>query len=327
MGCCALSFPLCGASVRCFPHLNVWAGLPGTQVDIEGQDTHCISSLRRLHRSERPPYASVENVTPDHIRLFEGLGYYRFKAVDQGVLHTAAAAHAPELLGHSGPFGAAAPDALTGTHWQPASTLRSRLPLPGVNAATGDAAWYDLHAALPRRHVRAYLDRRRRRLGGAPAQPPLEVDGAVGPAAAAAVGDDGPPGAAAAAAAAADEAADDQDTGAEAEGVEPSDAPPLSLALAPAGASDGRRAEGGAAVAEAAALGGGPPPTEPPPAADAATQGPPPPVGAADAADGASADGAAGDGSAATAPTPDDGDEPHDGDGAAPGGRRRATSR
>lgn len=261
-------------------------------MDIEGQDTHCISSLRRLHRSERPPYASVENVTPDHIRLFEGLGYFRFKAVDQGVLHTAAAAHAPELLGHSGPFGEAAPDALTGTHWQPASTLQARLPLPGVNAATGDAAWYDLHAGLSRGQVRDYLERRRRRLGGAPAEPPLDHDGPVGPAATAG---DGAPGqdAAVAAAAAADDAADKaEDTDKESEDEEPSVAPPLSLASAPAGASDGRRVE--------------------------ASGGAPPAVQATDPADAASPDGDGDDGPAVATPTPDRGDSLQSGDAPPP---------
>lgn len=276
-------------------------------MDIEGQDTHCIASLHRLHRSERPPYASVENVTPDHIRLFESLGYFRFKAVDQGVLHTAAAAHSPELLGHSGPFGEAAPDALTGTHWQPSSTLRARLPLPGVNSVTGDAAWYDLHAALPRRKVHDYLERRRQRLGGAPAKPSLEHDGALGPVP---TGGDGPPGAdtAAAAAAAADQAADDQDSDAEADSVEPSNAPPLSLAPSPVGASDGRRAEGGTAADEAAAVGGLPP--EPFPVDAAVNRSSP--VIAADA-DGAASPEAGGDGTAVTTPAPKRDD--HGGDG------------
>lgn len=279
---------------------------PTQQVDIEGQDTHCIASLRRLRRSERPPYASVENVTPDHIRLFEGLGYYRFKAVDQGVLHTAAAAHAPELLGHSGPFGAAAPDALTGTHWQPASTLLARLPLPGVNADTGDAAWYDLHAALPRRQVRAYLERRRRRLRGAPAEPPLEHVDAVGPAAA--------PGAGAAAAAAADEAADNQDADAEAEEGDPSGVPALPLVSPPVGASDGRRAEGGDAAAGDAAATGAPPTAAA--AADAAATAVPPavplPADAAAAAAAATPDAGEG-GSAVGAPEPGDGGAPRGG--------------
>ncbi|OSX68938.1 hypothetical protein BU14_2070s0001 [Porphyra umbilicalis] len=192
------------------------------KVDIEGQDTHCIASLKRLRRSERPPYASVENVTPDHIRLFTGLGYHRFKAVDQGVLHTEAAKNAPELLGHSGPFGDNATDAVTGRHWQPASTLTARLPLPSVNAVTGDAAWYDLHAALPRTKVDKYLRARRKRLRKAAAAsmgagPRDEHDTSVGKEAE-------------------EEEEDDDDD------PEEGDGPPLPLGAPEVGASDGRSA-------------------------------------------------------------------------------------
>eukprot|EP00168_Porphyra_purpurea_P010141 TRINITY_DN2495_c0_g1_i1.p1 TRINITY_DN2495_c0_g1~~TRINITY_DN2495_c0_g1_i1.p1 ORF type:complete len:580 (+),score=172.15 TRINITY_DN2495_c0_g1_i1:100-1839(+) len=192
------------------------------KVDIEGQDTHCIASLKRLRRSQRPPYASVENVTPDHIRLFTGLGYHRFKAVDQGALHTEAAKHAPELLGHSGPFGDNATDAVTGRHWQPASTLTARLPLPSVNAVTGDAAWYDLHAALPRTKVEKYLRARRKRLGKAAAPTGEALEGKSGPSAGEKEEEEDE-----------DDAKDDQ---------EEDQGPSLPLGAAEVGASDGRAA-------------------------------------------------------------------------------------
>jgi len=112
------------------------------KIDIEGRDTACLESLWGLPEERRPDYVSVENVTPAHVELLQGLGYGRQKVVDQRVIHDRYIGQAA-LVGNSGPFGEAAIDTGHGEGWASAEEVAARLPLPEQVGGVG--VWYDLH--------------------------------------------------------------------------------------------------------------------------------------------------------------------------------------
>lgn len=120
------------------------------KIDIEGMDRACFRSLGSLPLSERPGYLSVENVFAWDIDELVGLGYKRFKMVNQMVLEAKARGN-PSMLGNSGPWGDKAVDQFLGVGWHTVEEAKKRLPLPptitfpdGVTVK----AWYDLHAAM-----------------------------------------------------------------------------------------------------------------------------------------------------------------------------------
>lgn len=120
------------------------------KIDIEGMDRACFRSLGNLPLSDRPEYLSVENVFAWDIDELVGLGYKRFKMVNQMVLEDKARRDS-SMRGNSGPWGDKAVDQFLGTGWHTAQEAKKRIPLPRtLTLPNGKVtrAWYDLHAAM-----------------------------------------------------------------------------------------------------------------------------------------------------------------------------------
>eukprot|EP00737_Agarophyton_chilense_P000354 gb/GEZJ01000399.1/.p1 GENE.gb/GEZJ01000399.1/~~gb/GEZJ01000399.1/.p1 ORF type:complete len:420 (-),score=61.74 gb/GEZJ01000399.1/:419-1678(-) len=116
------------------------------KIDIEGKDRACLESLESLPESDRPKYASIENVTELDINILLKLGYKKFKVVNQNLLQEGTT---DEEEGHSGPWGEDADDAFVAKRWQSADELKKRLPLKNKMILNGveRTAWYDLHGS------------------------------------------------------------------------------------------------------------------------------------------------------------------------------------
>jgi FkbM family methyltransferase len=125
------------------------------KIDIEGHDHLVIDALREF--ADRPKYVSIEEHETRYFHVLSGLGYRRFKLVDQSRMHEVRCPNPPlegeyydarfDGLTSSGPFGEEAPG-----RWL---TLEEALRQYHREIRTADdgwvgrpGSWWDIHATI-----------------------------------------------------------------------------------------------------------------------------------------------------------------------------------
>ena len=122
------------------------------KIDIEGYDTIALESIARL--SERPHYISAENGQPEMLDLMCGLGYSRFKFINQAEvpnMRCPSPAREGRDIDHRFEFGASGPfGEETVGQWKKREEVILEIVAYWNNPARDPNihGWYDLHAAI-----------------------------------------------------------------------------------------------------------------------------------------------------------------------------------